>query len=204
MQVFKLSKDFNHSGDPDFDAFHIEFDNSNEFGTNMMGIKKFNYPKVIYFQANFDLIPLYDYPLTDLSAHIMSKKMIDLIKSVKDFNHELIPVTMIDFTFLDNVFNGDGTLNKKVKINSEYYALQLTSHTENILDLENSVYRMSRFYPGEISFISKIVFKKPETGFPSIFKIKESPDTFINAETKNILEVNNIKGCVFTPVEVSN
>jgi len=204
MTVFKLAKDHYHSGDPEFDAFHIPFPNSNMFPINMLSINDFDYPEMIYLQANFDLIPLYDYPLTDLSIHVMSNKMIELIKSVKEFSHKTIPVTMIDFTFLENLFDEAGLINNKAKTNKDYYAVQLKDYAENVLDLQNSKYRMSRVYPGEISFISKIVLKEPDNGFPSIFKIKGIADTFISHETKRILEMNNIKGCVFTPVEVSN
>jgi hypothetical protein len=46
--------------------------------------------------------------------------------------------------------------------------------------------------------------KKPINGFPPLFRLDESRSKlFISEEAKRALELSDIKGCIFEPIEVS-
>ena len=200
-KVYKLHYDFNHLMDADFDSFHIEFENSKMIGANMISTRNFELPEKIYFQANFNIISNYDYPITDLGIPIMSKRMINILFKIKSFKFREIPIVMIDDTFMGDLFNSDGKLVTNVVTNNNFIAVQLME-TCIAFDYKNSVYEEDFILP--VGYIKKLILQEPENGFPSLFKIEESlADMFISEEAKNALEKQNIKGCIFEEVEVS-
>lgn len=206
-KVYKLSHDYNHSGDSERDAFHVPFEGDNNISVYMIDTEMYDsnlLPDRIYFQANFRLIPYYDYPLTDLNIPVMHQRMLDVFLSLGEIKYEGIPVTMIDDTHLDKRFDESGNLNPSVPKNESYFAIRLTDGLYDFLDLDSSDYRPSRVNPNIPSRIRKVVLKKPAQGFPPLFRVKFTPSTlFISLAAKEALEANNIKGCVFEEVEVS-
>lgn len=206
-KVYRLSHDYNHSGDPERDAFHVPFEGDNNISAYMIDTEMYGsglLPDRIYFQANFLLIPKYDYPLTDLNIPVMHHRMLDVFLALDEIKYEGIPVIMIDDTYLGERFDGSGNLNPTVPKNEDYLAIRLTDGLHNFLDLDRSDYRPSRVNPNIPSRIRKTVLKKPDQGFPPLFRVKFTPSAlFISQAAKEALEANNIKGCVFEEVEVS-
>lgn len=206
-KVFKIDFDYNHSGDSGRDAFHVPFAEEQNISVYMIDTEMYEsslLPEKIYFQANFNLIPEYDYPLTDLNIPVMSKKMLGITQTIGDFNFEIVPITMIDDTYLDKRFDSNNNLLASVPKNEDYVAVRLTDGLYSFLDMDKSEYRPSRVNPNIPSRVRKIVLKEPENGFPPLFRVKYTPSTlFVSKETKEALEATNIKGCVFEPVETS-
>lgn len=200
-KVYKLHYDFNHLMYADFDSFHIAFESSNLIGANMISTRDFKLPEKIYFQANFNIISNYDYPITDLGIPIMSKRMINILLKIKDFKFREIPIVMIDDTFMSDLFNSNGELVMDVPVNNNFIALQLME-TCIAFDYENSIYEEDFILP--VGYIKKLVLQEPKNGFPPLFKIEESlADIFVSQEAKETLEEQNIKGCIFEEIEVS-
>lgn len=207
-KVFRLDFDYNHSGDGERDAFHVPFDEEQNISVYMIDTKLYEsnlLPEKIYFQANFNLIPEYDYPLTDINIPIMSKNMLNIVQKIGDFNFELVPIIMIDDTYLGERFDNDNNLISTVPINDDYIAVRLTDGLYDYLDMDNSVYRPSRVNPNIPSRVRKVVLKEPQNGFPPIFRVKYTPSSlFLSNAAKEALEKANVKGCVFVPVETSS
>src|SRR5690606_15504360 len=127
-KVYKLNWDFNHSGDSEKDAFHLPFKNDNEFGADIISTRTFDLPEQIYFQANFNLIPEYDYPLTSLMVPVLSNRMIKIINGLGEVNIRLIPVVMISDTYFENLFDSSNKLKPEVPVNTEYKVIQIMSY----------------------------------------------------------------------------
>ncbi|MFV0541355.1 MAG: hypothetical protein ACK5MZ_08990 [Aestuariibaculum sp.] len=199
-----LKHDFTHSGDPERDAFHVPFQYSDRASTIFLNPKyKDKLPNVIYFQANFNLIPEFDYPLTDLNIPVISDQMLQVLKGVRAFESFEVPVVMFDDTFLGDRFNSDGSLKLEVKKVESYQALIIVNR-ESVFDFDNSEFTPSTIDPSKPGIISRIVLRKPENGFSPIFRIPETPSTlFISHAAKEALEAAEVKGCVFEEVEVS-
>ncbi len=200
-EVYKLNWDFNHSGDPEKDAFHLPFKNDNEFGADIISTRAFDFPKQIYLQANFNLIPEYDYPLTSLMVPVLSDRMIEIISSLGEINIRLIPVVMISDTYFDELFDSSNNLKPEVPVNTEYKIVQIMSYLK-AFDYENSKYEEDFILP--VGHINKLVLKKAQNGFPPIFRIEEkASEIFVSEVAKEALEAADIKGCIFEPVETS-
>lgn len=201
--VYKLSHDYNHSGDSEIDAKVIEFEGSSKLPYYLIDVKTYSLnvlPSRIYCQANLSLIPDYDYPLTDMEIPIMSLKMLEILESVNTFDYYRIPVIMLNDTCLDLIPEG---IDRIPQIDS-FFSIRLNEINDGFFDYEKSDFKMSRRLEGQIGRIKKIVLKRPDHGFPTLFRISETPSTlFISYEAKEALEAANIKGCVYEEVEVS-
>ena len=125
-EVYILNNDTSHSEDPGYDAFCWDKQNFLDLPSRMCMDKKyieksaFELPQKLFFQANFDLIPLYDFPYTDLNILIMSKKMLQTFTAIESFDYRTIKICMIDFTYLDFPFENDGSLKKDVSFCDDY------------------------------------------------------------------------------------
>jgi len=203
-KLYKLLHEYEHLIDMDFDASSEPFIGIDTIGYDMMNTESFNMPKEIYLRANFNVIPNNtDYPITDLTFPIISKKMIDILLSVKKINIKYFQTIMIDDTFLDDYLDENGKLNQNIPLNTSFFAIQFLQ-VEDVFDYSTSIFKPMRSNPELPGIIKKMVLKEPENGFPPLFKIKESlPNIFVSQEAKEALEEQNIKGCIFEEVEVS-
>ena len=206
-RIYKIVLDTSRKGDPEYDAvlyrsddsekISYYFSNPNIYDENLL-------PKEIYFDANFNYIPEYDFPFLDVNIFIVSKKVLSIFNQYIEFKFTIIPVIMMDDTFLESRFKKDGSFNERVPVNNDYVALRFP-FLESYFDYDNSDYGRPRYDPNGVSRIKRLVLKEPPNGFPSIFKTKEkSSIIFINNTLKQTLEENKIKGCVFEEVEVSS
>ncbi len=203
VKVYTLNHDYEHSGDPERDAFHISFNGDDMISSFLLNPKYEELPDVIYFQANFNLIPEYDYPLTDLNIPVFSRRMMDIILGIGGCKFKEVSVVMIDDTYFKDKFNSKGELLPEVPVEKEYLTFQLQERLE-VFDYERSVYKMLKSQPDKPGIIKKMVLKEPSIGFPPLFRIKEKASVlFVSKEAKEALEAENIKGCVFEPVESS-
>lgn len=203
-RIYTLNWDYSHSEELERDAFHIPFENSDKSSTIFLNPKyKDKLPSKVMFNANFKLIPSIDYPLTDLNIPVFSNKMISLINQIGDFDAIFTNVIMIDNRFTENIYDEKGRLKSEIPINSDYKAITLVNR-EKCFDFENSIYLPSELNPNKPGFIKKLVLKY-SSSLPPIFRVKEAPSKLLVIQNvKEILEANDINGCVFEEVETTN
>ncbi len=202
-EAFILKSSKNPKVDADYDAYCLPFKGNNLIGAHMMGINDFEKPERIYFVADFESIPEYDFPSTDMTFPVMSKRMLKALLDVGNFRHQTIPVTMVDDSYLDDQFDSKGRLKPDVPYNDDYIAVQLKEYA-NVFDYKKSLYEKDLVFPDEVGIVHRLVLMEPPVGFTPIFRIKEVMKLlFINSEAKVFLEKMQIKGCIFEPVEVS-
>jgi hypothetical protein len=204
MKIYKLKQDFEHSGDSEKDAFHIPFEHSDKASVIFLNKKYISkLPERIYFESNFNLIPKYDYPLTDLRIPIMSDKLIQLVKSIGKPPIIEVPVVMLDDTYLKPKFDNNGELKADVNFVDSYKAIMLTERYD-CFDKKKSDFEPSELNPSKPGYINKLVIKSSDQVLPPIFRINESPSTLLVTEIlKDKIQDVGIRGCVFEEVETS-
>ena len=206
MKVYKLLHDNNHSGDSEKDGFLLKYDGWNLLPYQLIDpkIPVEKLPSQIHFQANFNVIPKYDYPVTDVGVSVMSVKMYDTLDGIGNVNMDILPVVMLDDTYLGGVQTQNGSIKNDVPRLNSYVVVKVKKFLEGVFDYENSDYKMSRRIEGQIGRIRKIVLKESQIGFPPLFRIAETASTlFISQAAKEALESAGIKGCVYEEIEVS-
>jgi hypothetical protein len=148
-------------------------------------------PKEVKFVVNREWLSETDFPYMEdaRSWPIMSKRMVEVLLSVGDFPHQIIPITFRD---------GLG-----VTLEPDYVILQL-NELSNLLDLEKSVYTLEPTIldptKSMVRGIKKLRLVKPAGGFPPIFRVywKETY-LYVSAKAKNALEAADLKGLDFFP-----
>jgi hypothetical protein len=143
-------------------------------------------PEKISVVAEPELLSKTDYPNIEYVHFwpIMSRRMVEALLSVKDFPHQIIPVTFKDF--LGNL------------IECDYVILHL-GQLSDVLDMEESIYieKQSIIDPSQIIIgdIEKLRLKEPEGGFPPIFRVKwDEVSLYVSSEAKAALEAAGIQG----------
>jgi hypothetical protein len=195
-EFYKLSKNKDHLFDMDFDISIVSFEGSNKLGGKFQFVDEIHMPGNLFFSANFDTIPQIDYPISDPIIPVMSYKMLNVLKEVGEFTYIDYPLILVDDTNL-KPFDKNGNLNKDVKINNEYAAIQITKFSD-FFDRDKSEYDKHPFIPDAVGPISKLVLRKPKEGFPPLFRIEECTNhLFVSKEAKFALEENKITGCDF-------
>jgi hypothetical protein len=132
-----------------------------------------------------------DYPCIENADFwpIMSKKMVEVLLSVRDFPHQILPITFCDYS---------GT-----PINHDYVILNLLSLSD-FMDFDKSLYTLKPTIvdPNKLMVrdIQKLVLKEPESGFPPIFRVKwHDVSLYVSAEARAALEAD-IKGVDFSRI----
>ncbi|MDA9773837.1 hypothetical protein N9B82_02675 [Saprospiraceae bacterium] len=204
MKIYKILPETNHSGDSGRDAFLVPFQDARQLKVSFWKID--NIPDslstdTIYFDANFDLISMYDFPYLDVSLPVMSDKMIHSIGLKTSLMWDLYPVVMLKDTYLASKFDENNKLRPNVPIDKRFSVIHLKSYFE-CFDYDKSKFIT---YQGSNSMtITNMVLKNQSFAFPSIFRIKEEISSlFVTEETKMTFEENKIKGIVYNEVETS-
>lgn len=117
----------------------------------------------------------------------MSKRMVEVLLSVGDFPHQIIPIT-----FRDEL---------GITLEPDYVILQL-NELSNLFDLEKSVYTLEPTVldptKSMVWDIEKLRLVKPAGGFPPIFRVNwEKTCLYVSAKAKNALEAAGLKGLRF-------
>ena len=141
-----------------------------------------------------------DYILSNPDLPIMSKRMLSVLESVKDFPHQTIPVKIEDTVLVTDT---DGELQPSGKINTNYVAVQLLEQLD-IFDRKKSIYEPSFINPNDVGDIDKLVLKVPPQGLPPIFRIKDNRTyIYVSPEAKTALEEASVTGIKFVRIDLS-
>jgi hypothetical protein len=199
-QAYKLNYEPFHLEDTsrDYDAYIVEWPKYREYGLKFCHPRDFDYPDHgVEFQGYESSLSDTDYPYNNVSWPIMSKQMLNVLLSVKEFSHRIWDVPFVGFP--DNAPAGllEKGLSGGVRHDNEFVAVQLLEQLD-IFDRENSVYKDSDILPGAVNSIRKIALHVPEDGLPPIFRLQVSPvQLYISPEGRDALEAANIKGVRF-------
>ena len=137
-----------------------------------------------------------DYLYTRPDLPVMSKRMLSVLRSVRDFPHQTIPVVIED----TEAAKGDW-LRRSGKVSTDYVAVQLLEHLD-IFDREKSIYEPNFLDPNNVGDVEKLVLKVPELGLPPIFRITDkSTRLYVSPEAKTTLEEAGITGIRFVPID---
>jgi hypothetical protein len=154
-------------------------------------VLKAQMPKEMKFVVNREWLSETDFPyMGDVrSWTIMSKRMVEVLLSVGDFPHQIIPINCRD--------------ELGITLEPDYVILQL-NELSNLFDLEKSVYTLEPTVldptKSMVRDIKKLRLVKPAGGFPPIFRVNwEETYLYVSAKAKNALEAAGIKGLDFFP-----
>lgn len=155
----------------------------------------------IICKANFSQLSKFDFIYNDLNVPILSQKFIDQIQIHLIKEICIVPIKLIDDTYLEPLFSIDNTLKKDLPIRTDFFTLKFIV-CQDYCDQERSTFRKIKSKPEEIGILRTPVLREPKNGFPKIFRIKESVSLlFVSEITKSIVESAEIKGCIFEEVE---
>jgi hypothetical protein len=172
-RVYKLSRNFDDlehykEGERDqWDAYLIKFPGSDK--VRFWNAQPLNLPELIEFDAQTDVLGSIDYLVNALSWPIMSRRMLEVLLSVREFPHQVIPLVMHETPVISEEVGSEGGPHIRTgRVNHDYVAVQLLEHLD-VFDWENSVYELDPDFPGEVDgFPEKLVLKEPESGFPRL------------------------------------
>jgi hypothetical protein len=173
---------------------------------NRWGVVRAVLPENIAFIGLREALASIDYPyIYEVNNWpIMSKRMVETILSVGDVPHQTVPVI---FKSEDEFESSDEFGNIILSLNHDYVIFQLLELSD-VLDMDKSKYDLEPYvkYPTE-TFVCNVknpVLKEPESGFPSIFRVKnyEIP-LYVSAKAKEALEEAGIQGLEFYPMDCS-
>jgi hypothetical protein len=187
-----------------YDAELIPFDGSDLFDYAMWETDEISeHPVPVQFQGLLKTVRLTDYPVTRPSLPLMSKRMLEILKSVGSFPHNALPTRITDgaighhLSNKDNQYDKDGNL-KPDCYTDDYVLLHLTSHLD-AMDLERSEYDDYDAETNLVSAIDKFVFKNIGHKFPPIFRLTHCPVAlFISETAKEALEAAGMKSLWLT------
>lgn len=138
-----------------------------------------------------------DYLYTKPTLPIISKRMLYVLKAIRDFPHQEIPVVIED-----DAADFDRELKQWVlsgRVNNNYVAVNILEHLD-IFDRKNSIYKLGILDSNEVRAVTKLALHEPEEGLPPLFKLKVMPyDLFVSPEAKLALEESGITGIDFIP-----
>jgi hypothetical protein len=165
-------------------------------------------PKEIEFIAKREYLSMTDFPNLNKADRwpIMSRKMAEVILSVGDFPHQIIPVTFKDYSGVP--IECDYVILHLTKL-SDLLDLDKSSYTKQLCNVDDDFIKKARknglilnnpVVFTAIESINEIVLKEPKNGFPPIFRVEWIDILCVSAETKNALEMAEIKGLIFDPI----
>jgi hypothetical protein len=166
-------------------------------------IKLLNLPNPIICEAEPGFIQYVDYAHTNFYLDgVMSKRMLEVLQSVKPFECRVYPIEAVDFVTFPV---------RNLAPNNDFVAVQMTEYLD-IFDYESSVYTKHKYTvprynkdTGEeewfVSDIKHLVLKKPIEGYPPIFRIDENPVTlYISDEARQALKSAKITGVSYVDI----
>lgn len=200
-RVFTLKVDHSQSIDDIPNVHKISLEDYQDL-SQVLASEKHSFSGNVVARANFLKLKKFDFITNDLNIPVLSRKMIDLTQIDKIEEIVLIPLSLVDDTYL-NPFSKEDVLDKKLQANEEFYSLKFTKQLD-CCNREFSNFRKLRSKPNELGILKKPVLNTTDLGFPDIFRIKESVSfLFVSERIKNIVELNDLKGCVFEEVETT-
>lgn len=168
---------------------------------DIFGEKPFAAPNPVIYRGYPPIVKAVDFPVTDNSWTVVSRRMLDALKAVGDFPHLEFPVVILDSREpRDRWFNGNGDLRDDLTLKN-YAAIQLTEHLD-IFDFEKSKYARDEDFPEYVGDVREYVFKIPHDGLPPIFHVKGVfVKLFVSHEARRQLKKAKITGIEYVSLK---
>jgi hypothetical protein len=164
----------------------IEFPGSDNV-ERLMNVTPYKLPETVVFRADFKFLSQTDYPPQSQNWPLMSRRMYEVLLSVGDFPHRVIPVTM-ESTKLDSSQPNYRTIDS-----DSFVAIQFLEYAD-YFDCKRSIYSSEGNYP------THYFLNEPSEGFPPVFRLAVNPGAvFITAEARGALKEAGILGTAYTP-----
>jgi len=147
------------------------------------------YPDRLYFTGDFHNSKLEqtDYPIVGVyQLLVISKKLLSIIDSVKQFSRDIVQAVIFDFLEMDP-FNENSELKDQIKQTFDYVFVKLNNFV--LIDNEDtSKFNKRTKYKWDFNIVM------PEDGLDPIFRIKQIPERiFITEAVYKAIEEYNIK-----------
>lgn len=155
-------------------------------------------PEPLQFVANFDALKGRDFPVPEpIDFPIMSRRMLEILRTVGPFEHRALTCVMIDDTVMPAERYDDRGLRHDI-VDDRYVAVHLTTHVADAFDWERSKYERDDDEPERLLVLEKLVLK--EAPLPPLFRLAPYPRVlFVSAEAKAALEGERVRGVHFVP-----
>jgi hypothetical protein len=193
--AYDLFHDASHIKGTVYDANLVPFE-GDVYVCGWIGAERLQVPEPILFEADFKVTRRSDFPCNDVGWPIMSPRMIQILREVRDFPHRLVPVRFVDRSVRGPArYLPDGSMRSEV-FDDRFAVVQLTEYI-NVVDWERSVFRRRRSNPNGVWF-DKLVLLEPPGGLPPLFRIEsQSSLLLVSAEARRALEAAGIRGVRF-------
>lgn len=169
--------------------------------SSLMKSTPYNLPDPVVFYVNPVVLTYTDYPTNNVYWPVMSRRMYDVLCTVGNFLHRVIPVAMMDATQFafepKRQFLSNGQPNPGITDFNGFAAVQLLERSD-YFDFEHSEYELHPRDPDWVRSVSKYVLNEPPEGFPPLFRLTvQSPELFISAEAREALKKSGIRGTAY-------
>ncbi len=186
------------------DAYLIEFPGSEE--VTFCNAQPLSLPESVEFDAQTDVLGSIDYLYPNVAWPVMSKRMLDVLLSVREFPYQVIPLVLHEIPVLgEEVEMEGGPFIRTGRVNHDYVAVQLLELLD-VFDWENSVYEFHLRVPGRVkpNSIKKLVLIEPEKGYPPLFRMSVGRTLlYVSAGARDALEAADIQGLRFVELRGS-
>jgi hypothetical protein len=185
-KVYVLGWSTDHIKGPQSGMRLIEFPGSDNL-ERLMNVTPYKLPETVVFRADFKFLSQTDYPPQSQNWPLMSLRMYEVLLSVGDFPHRVIPVTM-ESTKLD-----PSQPNYRTIDSDSFVAIQFLEYAD-YFDRKRSIYSPEGNYP------THYVLNEPPEGFPPVFRLAVNPGVIcISAEARKALQKVGIIGTAYIP-----
>ncbi len=180
-----------------YDAELIKFDGWREF-LRLCTNEHQLLPDTVTFETNFNVLSKTDFPYNDVGWPIMSKYMLDSLRSIRYFPIKEIKTLMLDHS----ISKHDHKFSAREEIVNESFISVYLIEKLDVFDRSRSLYECDSDFPEDIIWINKLVLKDIDTGYPPLFRIPEYPTLlFISYEARIALETCRVQGVQFDNIE---
>jgi hypothetical protein len=198
--VYDLLHEASHIKGAVYDATLVPFE-GDVYVCGWIGTEHLQVPEPILFEANFQVTRQSDFPCNDVHWPIMSPRMIEILRGVRDFPHRLVPVQFVDREVRGPArYLPDGSMRPEL-IDDRFAVVQLTEHIDCV-DWERSVFERDEIDTGVIFYsFDRLVLREPHGGFPPLFRIPARKSMLlVSAEARRALEKAGIVGVAFMSI----
>lgn len=198
--AYDLLHDSSQIEDADDDAILVPFDGQDQV-CGWVGTRACVVPKPVLFEANFQVTQQSDFPCNDVDWPIMSSRMIEILRTVGDFPHRLVPVRLIDRSVQGPArYLSDGRLRLEA-VDDRFAAVQLIEHLD-VVDWERSVFERDQIGPSIVLYsFDKLILLEPPGGLPPLFRVPAQKGLLlVSADARRALEEAGIRGITFMSI----
>jgi hypothetical protein len=194
--AYKLYQDIDHIENVDWEYdFELDVSQTDKLSdVREYKLDVWSVPNPLKFRGEMSSLIMFDYPYSDyLNGSIMSKKMLEVLQSVKPFGCRTYPIEIIDWKMTP-------PRDFVVPNNFDYVLVQLTKYT-NVFDWDKSIYTIDEEFP-KFPDVKEFAFHTPKDGFPPVFRIEESSvNLFVSDEARQALKEAKITGIEYQSLQ---